>query len=83
MDADWSILLTSDFSLEVVPAVSLLGPAGVVPTGLTGVVALAVSDIVGFLGADKSLFLHPKSRVAAANTQSKAFRFFMVDSSQV
>ena len=83
MDADWSTLLTSDFSLEVVPAVSfavsLLGSAGVVPTGLTGVVALAVSAIVGILGADKSSFLHPKSRVRA-KAKSKMIRFFMADS---
>lgn len=54
IDADWSVLLTSDFSFEVVAAVSLLGPAGTVPTGLTAVVELTVSEIVGLLGADKS-----------------------------
>lgn len=82
MDADWSTLLTSDFSLEVVPAVSfavsLLGSAGVVPTGLTGVVALAVSAIVGILGADKSSFLHPKSKTQTLTAQSRAIDFFMV-----
>ena len=83
MDADWSVLLTSDFSLDVVAAVSAVGPAGVVPMGLTGVVELAVSEIVGALGADKSWFLHPKSRAAAASVQNRAVKYFMVDSCQV
>ena len=83
MDADWSVLLTSDFSLEVVAAVSLVGPAGTVPTGLTAVVEVTVSEIVGLLGADKSCFLHPKSKVDATIAQSKALEFFMVDSCQV
>jgi hypothetical protein len=83
IDADWSVLLTSDFSLDVVAAASLVGPAGVVPTGLTGVVALAVSEIVGTTGADKSSFLHPKSKATAAKVQSTALRVFMVGSCQV
>jgi hypothetical protein len=63
IDADWSVLLTSDFVLEVVAGASWVGAAGVVPTGLTGVVAFAVSDIVGLLGMVKSSFLQPKSNV--------------------
>ena len=61
MEADWSVLLTSDFSFDVVAAASLVGPAGSVPTGLTGVVEFAVSEIVGFLGVVKFSFLHPTS----------------------
>ena len=83
MDADWSVLLTSDFSLDVVAAASLVGPAGMVPMGLTGVVALAVSEIVGTLGADSSSFVQPKIKATAAKVQSRALRFFMVGSCQV
>lgn len=82
MDADWSVLLTSDFSCDVVPAVSfdvsLLGAAGIVPTGLTGVVALAVSAIDGVLGADKSSFLQPKSKTQTLTALNRAIDFFIV-----
>lgn len=61
IDADWSVLLTSDLSPEVVAAASIVGPAGAVPTGLTGVVKFTFSDSVGFLGLVKSSFLHPTS----------------------
>jgi hypothetical protein len=61
----------------------LVGPAGAVPTGLTGVVKFAVSDIFGILGADKSSFLHPKSKTEMVMAQSRGIDFFMVDSSQV
>lgn len=78
MEADWSVLLTSDFSFDVVAVASLVDPAGVVPTGLTGVVEFAVSDIVGFFGVDMSLFLQPPiSKTEAIVTQSRAFDFFM------
>lgn len=59
-------------------AASLVGPAGAVPTGLTGVVALAVSAIVGVLGADKSSFLQPKSKTQTLTVQNRAIDFFMV-----
>lgn len=78
IDTDWSVLLTSDFELEVVAAASLVGPAGTVPTGLTGVVEFAVSDIVGFLGADMSLFSHAINKIDIHAAHSKAFGFFMI-----
>jgi hypothetical protein len=73
-------LLTSDFEPEDVAAASMLGPAGAVPTGLTGVVELAVSDIVGFLGAEKSLSLQPISKVDSSIAQSRTVDFFMAGS---
>ncbi len=81
MEADWSVLLTSDFSFDVVATASLVGPAGSVPTGLTGVVEFAVSEIVGFLGLDKSSFLHAINRIDIHASQSRAIGFFMVNSS--
>jgi hypothetical protein len=74
-------LLTSDFSFDVVAAASMLGPAGAVPTGLTGVIEVAVSDIFGFLGLDKSSFLHAINKIVIHATQSKAIGFFMINSS--
>lgn len=65
MDADWSVLLTSDFSFDAVAGASLLGPAGAVPIGLMGVLELTVSATVGLLGADTSSFLQPKSDAAS------------------
>jgi hypothetical protein len=74
-------LLTSDFSLEIVAVASLLGPAGTVPTGLTGVVELTVSEIVGLLGADKSLSLQAikkiDKKIDRHAARSKALGFFM------
>lgn len=83
MEADWSVLLTSDFSFDVVVAASLVGPAGSVPTGLMGVVELAVSEIVGLFGVVMSLFLQPIIEVDISMAQSRAFDFCMVDSGQV
>ena len=81
METDWSVLLTSDFSFDVVAAASLVGPAGSVPTGLAGVVEFAVSEIVGFLGVVKFSFLQPISKTDAIVTASKMFDFFMGNSS--
>jgi hypothetical protein len=82
-------LLTDDFSPEVVAAASLVGPAGVVPTGLTGVVEFAVSEIVGVLGADESSFLQPTSNADISMADRSMadrsvalgwiFEFFMLD----
>jgi hypothetical protein len=83
IEADWSVLLTSDFSFDVVAGASLLGPAGAVPTGLMGVVELTVSATVGLWGADTSSFLQPKSDAAIKIMQSREFAFCMVDSCQV
>ena len=82
MDADWSVLLTSDFSFDVVAGASLLGPAGAVPMGLIGVVELTVSEIVGLVGTATSLFLHPTSNAENNMMQSKGFEYCMIDSFQ-
>ena len=79
MEADWSVLLTSDFSFDVVAAASLVGPAGSVPTGLAGVVEFAVSEIVGFLGVAKFSFLQPISKTDAIVIASRRFDFFMLN----
>jgi hypothetical protein len=71
-------LLTSDFSLEVVAAASFVGPAGIVPTGLIGVVEFAVSEIVGLFGDDKFSFLQPMNKTDISNAQSKAVYFFII-----
>ena len=81
MEADWSVLLTSDFSFDVVAAASLVRPAGSVPTGLTGVVKFAFSDSVGFLGLVKSSFLHAVNKIDIHAMQSKVIGFFMINSS--
>ncbi len=81
MEADWSVLLTSDFSFDVVAVASLVDPAGVVPTGLTGVVKFEFSESLGFLGLDKSSFLHAINKIDIHATQSKAIGFFMINSS--
>ncbi len=81
MEADWSVLLTSDFSFDVVAAASAVGPAGVVPAGLTGVVEVTVSEIVGFFGVVKFSFLQPISKTVAIVAASKMFDFFMGNSS--
>ncbi len=80
MEADWSVLLTSDFSFDVVAAASFVGPAGSVPTGLTGVVDVTVSETVGFLGVVKFSFLQPISKTVAIVAASRIFDFFMVNS---
>jgi hypothetical protein len=86
-------LLTADFSPEVVAAASLVGPAGVVPTGLTGVVEMTVSETVGLLGVDKSSFLHPMSnadiRIADRSIADTSvalgwvFDFFIINSNLI
>lgn len=87
MDADWSVLVTSDFFRDVVAGASLVGPAGSVPTGLIGVVVAmglvkyVFSDIFGGLGADKSSFLHPMSNKGMSIALHKMSDFFMLDSS--
>lgn len=83
IEADWSVLLTSDFSFDGVAVASLVGPAGAVPTGLMGVVELAVSEIVGLFGVVMSLFLQPIIEVDISIAQSRAFDFFMVNSGEV
>ena len=89
METDWSVLLTADFSREVVATGSLVGPAGWVPAGLIGVVGTmglvkyVFSDIFGVFGADKSSFLHPTIKVAANIVANSMLCVFMVDSCQV
>jgi hypothetical protein len=94
MEADWSVLVTSDFTFDDVAAASLVGSAGCVPMGLMGVVGAmglvkyVVSDIFGVLGADKSSFLHPISNIDTSIelikiVDFKIVDFFMFDSSLV
>lgn len=92
MEADWSVLLTADFELDVVAGASFVGPAGSVPIGLMGVVGVmdavgeiglviyVLSDIVGAFGAEKSSFLQPTSTTEMSNALSRRFDFFMFDS---
>jgi hypothetical protein len=87
MEADWSVLLTSDITFDDVAAASLVGPAGSVPMGLLGVVeAIGLvkyvsADIFGVFGTDKSSFLHPISNTDISIALSSVFDFFMLDSS--
>ncbi len=73
MAVDWSVLLTSDFTGEVVAGASLVGPAGVTPIGLESGVKVMVDVGTGTCrgaatgtGAKYELSLHPVAKSVKA-----------------
>jgi hypothetical protein len=69
MDWDWSDVLISDFTADLVAGDSTLGPAGAVPTGVSiGVLAIGIADGSLTLGSGATVSVQAVHRLNTSET---------------